>query len=357
MIRDEKILDAQTTPTVPKLFNFASVWSILVSKQSKEFNFAAGIVFTLIIAFGAFLAKLPGFSTIGPMLSALIIAVAYRTYFGYPVALKDGIQFSSRTILRLAIILYGFKLNIDIVLRSGTTLLLEGAVTIIIAIFTTLFLAKFLKADRQLSLLLGIGTGICGAAAIAAVAPILKSNDEDTATAVGIIALIGTIFAISYTLINSYFSIPAVIYGSWSGLTLHEIAHVAAAAAPAGQDALSIGLLSKLSRVFLLIPVSFILSAWMNRKSSGTGGSVAFPWFLLGFIVTSLMGSYLSIPSSVITQVSSIASFLLAAAMVGLGLNVDIKNLKNRALRPLLSMLGASVVISIIAYVSVVFIA
>lgn len=315
-------------------------------------RFILGIAFTMIIAWGGmFLAKLPVFGLVGGMLTALMIAVFYRNVFGYPESLKQGIQLVSYHGLRFAIILYGFKLNIDLVLRDGIPLLLQGALTILIAIVVTIMTSKLLKADPNISLLVGIGTGICGAAAIAAVSPILKSNDEDTAISVGIIALVGTFFAVGYTLINSYFSLTPSIYGPWSGITLHEIAHVAAAAAPAGQEALSLGLLAKLARVSLLIPVSFILSFWMNHKEKGTSGSTRapFPWFLIGFILTSLISSYLPIPTDVLNTISQGASFILAAAMVGLGLNVNLTSLKKRALRPLGAMLMASLVVSAVS--------
>ncbi|MBJ3773795.1 putative sulfate exporter family transporter, partial [Klebsiella pneumoniae] len=81
-----------------------------------------------------------------------------------------------------------------------------------------------------------VGTGICGAAAIAAIAPIVKAKEEDTAIGVGMIALVGTVFAIGYTMLAPVLSLTPVQYGTWSGMSLHELAHVAVAAAPAGNE-------------------------------------------------------------------------------------------------------------------------
>lgn len=130
-----------------------------------------------------------------------------------------------------------------------------------------IWLAKVIKADGTISLLAGVGTGVCGAAAIAAVAPIVKAKDEDTAISIGMIALIGTIFSIIYTMIRPILPYSDLDYGIWSGISLHELAHVALAATPAGQDALAIALLAKLGRVFLLIPLCFILIYFMKRKN------------------------------------------------------------------------------------------
>src|SRR5699024_8269394 len=143
-------------------------------------------------------------------------------------------------------------LNIDVVFQDGLGLLARDALVIIFAIGVTVWLAKILKADKMISLLLGVGTGVCGAAAIAAMAPIVKAKEEDTAIGVGIIALMGTVFAIGYTLLMPILPLTFLDYGIWSGISLHELAHVAIAAEPAGQGALAIALLAKLGRVFLL---------------------------------------------------------------------------------------------------------
>ncbi|MDP4125711.1 MAG: putative sulfate exporter family transporter [Bacillota bacterium] len=330
------------------------IQNVLTTYPPRWNNFALGVLFTMAIAAtGTGLAVLPGINRIGAMLSAILIAVIYRNVLSYPESLREGIQFSARYLLRFAIILYGFKLNIDVVVHKGGMLLVHDAITIVVAIATTMLLAKLLKADMNLSLLLGIGTGVCGAAAIAAVSPILKADDEDTAIGAGIIALIGTVFALAYTFLRPYLPISSIAYAIWGGVSLHEIAHVAAAAAPAGPDALTMGLLAKLGRVFLLIPLSFILSLWMNRKGEGEKSkSAPFPWFLVGFIITSLIGTYLPIPKFVLNDISTTSSFLLAAAMVGLGLNVHLSSLRTRALRPLSAMIVASIVVSSVSYVT-----
>jgi len=319
--------------------------------------FFGGVLFTFFIALlGFLLAYLPIFNQIGQLASAILIAVLYRHFFGYPKKLKSGITFSSKKLLRLAIILYGLKLNISVVLNDGLAILFRDVLVIIFAIFFTIWIAKLLKADKMISLLVGIGTGVCGAAAIAAIAPIVKSKDEDTAISVGIIALMGTIFAISYTILRPLFPLEALDYGLWSGMSLHELAHVAIAAEPAGEDATALALLAKLGRVFLLIPLSFIFILIMNKKQKhNTSTKVELPWFLLGFIILSVLGTYvlgdiIPISESFLNITSNITAWLLTTAMVGLGLNVSLKDLKERALKPLIAMTIASVSLSIFTY-------
>ncbi|WP_233194257.1 YeiH family protein [Sporosarcina sp. P21c] len=328
-------------------------------RPSKWGSWVGGIAFTFFIAFlGYLLAKVPGFDHIGQLACAIIIAVAYRQFFGYPEIIRSGIAFSSKRLLRTAIILYGLKLNIDIVLSDGLGLLARDVGVIIFAIFMTIWLAKVFKADKNISLLLGVGTGVCGAAAIAAVAPIIKAKDEDTAIGVGIIALMGTVFAIGYTILRPILPLDSIEYGMWAGISLHEVAHVALAGAPAGEDGLAIALLAKLGRVFLLVPLCFILIFIMKRKhkdTDETGAKIEFPWFLVGFIVLSILGSYVfghSIPVSdnIMEGVFTLTTWLLTAAMVGLGLNVSLRDLKDRAMRPLAAMTITSILLSVIAY-------
>lgn len=316
-----------------------------------------GIGFTAIIALlGYDLAKIPGVDHVGPLACAIIIAVVYRQIWGYPEQMRSGIQISAKKLLRLAIVLFGLKLNMNVIFHQGLTLLVYDTGTIVFSILMTLLLAKILKADVALSLLLGIGTGVCGAAAIAAVSPILKAKDEDTAMSVGMVALVGTIFAVSYTLLRPLLPLTSIQYGIWSGTSLHEIAHVALAAAPAGQDALAIGLLAKLGRVFLLVPLSLILTYWMNRKGKGQSDTkIEFPWFLVGFLVMSLLGSYvfgtyLFLAPSIVQAIADVTAFILTMAMVGLGLNVNISELRTKALRPLAAMMVTSVLLSVLTF-------
>ncbi len=336
-----------------------------------------GIGFTLVIAMLGFgLAQLPGFNRIGQLGCSILLAVLYRHFVGYPEALRPGIRFASQQLLRLAIVLFGLKLNLDVVLQQGLPLLARDAATIAFSIAATLLIGKWLKADFSLSLLLGIGTGVCGAAAIAAVSPILETKEDDTAIGAGLVAFVGTLFSVGYTLLRPLLPMSELQYGVWSGVSLHEIAHVVLAAEPAGPDALAVALLAKLGRVFLLIPLSFLLMYGMkraNRKRSldptaakpadeyaaKPRAAVPFPWFLLGFISASVIGTYalgtwIPVKDTSLSGISTLTGFLLTMAMVGLGLNVNLRELRSKALRPLLAMLITSVLLSTGTWLSLI---
>jgi uncharacterized integral membrane protein (TIGR00698 family) len=350
------IMLAKTTPSATAAF---SIWPTRIY----------GVLLTLSLALAGWgLSLLPGLDRLGPLACTLLLAAVYRYRFGYPIALNKGIRFSSSTLLRLAIVLFGLKLDIGILLHQGLPLLARSSGTVVFSLVAVVALGHLFRADRKLTILLAIGTAICGAAAIAAVSPMLKSKEEDTAISAGLIALIGTAFAAAYTLIQPWLPMDAATYGIWTGLTLHEIAHVAMAAAPAGPDALADGLLAKLCRVALLVPLCIgIMSVSKVRgrsKTSDEGNSkkntaakFPFPWFLLGFVAMSLFGSYvlpaiLPEPSALIHGLSLVTTLLLGMAMAGLGLNVSLRDFRTRALRPFVAMLIASLLLSALTYIT-----
>lgn len=329
---------------------------------NKNKSLMYGILFTFFIAIiGYILAQLPGFNQIGPLATAIILAILYRQLFSYPKKIDKGIAFSSKYILRLAIILYGLKLNVQVILDDGLGLLVKSIFAIALSIVLMYIFQKWWKMDKSVSFLLGVGTGICGAAAIAAVAPIIKAKSSDTAISIAIIALTGTVFSIVYTLLLPILPIDNMSFGVWSGLSLHELAHVALAAEPAGENALAFALLAKLSRVFLLVPFCFGLIIWLNliNAQKNESSSLPLPYFLLGFVVMSIVGTYIlgsivPFPAVAETITEEITTFLLASAMVGLGLNVNLETIRTKALLPFTAMIIVSIILAISIYFIVV---
>lgn len=341
----EPNLSVQENPKVPNVY------------KEKIYSLLLGIGFTILIAcIGFGLSKIPKLGYIGPFACAILFSVLYRQIFGYPEKIRIGIQFSSKYFLRLAIVLYGLKLNMNVIFHQGLTILIKSILTVLFSFIILMLIAKWLNADMNLSLLLSIGTGICGAAAIAAISPIMKAKEEDTAMGIGIIALVGTIFSIIYTFLFPILHLKPAEYGTWVGLSLHEIANVALAAEPAGENALAFAFLSKLSRVFLLIPVSFLFIIWMNKKGIKKDDSVKlpFPWFLIGFILMSFLGSFFIgefLETKELTHpINFLTSFLLTMAMTGLGLNINAKELRMKAVRPLIAITITSLLLSIFTF-------
>ncbi|MGW7886347.1 YeiH family protein [Staphylococcus xylosus] len=320
--------------------------------NNKPFIF--GILFTFIIAAISLISsKLPLLDKVGALTIAIVIAILFRHFKGYPESYRPGITFASKRLLKFAIILYGLKLNIFDVIGEGSTLLLIDGGVIIVSIGLMLLLNHYIKGDKAITLLLGIGTGVCGAAAIAAVSPILKSREKDTAISIGIVALIGTLFSLAYTVIYTLFTISPEVYGVWSGVSLHEIAHVILAVDFSGETALRIGLLGKLGRVFLLIPLSIVLIFVMNLKSQArnTKQRIEMPYFLIGFVLMAIFHTYVPIPQFIMQIIEPLTTICLLMAMVALGLNVSFKDLQDRAFKPLIGVIIVSMILSTITFI------
>jgi uncharacterized integral membrane protein (TIGR00698 family) len=309
-----------------------------------------GIMFTFTIAIISYiLAKFPILHTIGALAIAIIFAMIYRQVIGYPEHIRPGITFASKRLLKFAIILYGLKLNMGDILGKGWKLLLIDIIVIIFSISLTLILNQIIKGNQDISILLGIGKGVCGAAAIiAATAPILKSKEKHTAISVGIIALIGTIFALIYTAIEAIFNIPTITYGAWTGISLHEIAHVVLAADIGGPEAMTFALLGKLGRVFLLIPLSIVLTLYMRYKShsSQVQQKIDIPYFLIGFIIMACINTFVPIPSLLMNIINVITTVCMLMAMVALGLNIVLKEVISKALKPFIVICVTSICLS-----------
>lgn len=323
-------------------------------KIPKYNNFTLGLSFTFIIALiSLLLSKIPILENIGSLTIAILIAIIYRHFKGYPTRYRNGIEFSSKRLLKFAIILYGLKLNINEIITKGATLLAVDVGVVIFSIIGIYFLNKWIKGDAKLGILLGIGTGVCGAAAIAATSSILNSREKDTAISIGIIALIGTIFSLGYMLVDSLLSLSPQLYGAWAGTSLHEIAHVVLAADFSGNNALSIALLGKLGRVFLLIPVSIILIIIMKytSKRSSEAHKIDIPYFLIGFLIMAIIHTYIDIPGIIMQFLDVLTNLFMMMAMVALGLNVSFKDLKNRAFKPLVAVVIISGCLSVLTFI------
>ncbi len=267
-------------------------------------------------------------------LSSLIIAILLGMLIGNLVNLPDKIQagltFSAKTVLRLAIILLGFKLSLAQVAQVGS----KGLLVVIMVTFATLLFAMLigrkLGLNRNLSVLVGTGTAICGASAIAAVAPIVKADEEDTAFAIALITIFGTISIFLFPLIQQLLSLPDLIYAIWAGSSIHEVAQVVAAGFAVGETTGQFATIVKLSRVVLIIPVVIILGFLevRNGDKKETNLSQIMPWFVLGFLITIIINSLNILPVIMVDYIVTLDGFLLTVAMAGMGLNTNFRNMR-----------------------------
>ncbi len=298
-----------------------------------------GLFLTASIAAASFVLRgMPGLSTFGPMILAIVIGIAFHNLIGTPARAKPGVTFSLRRILRLAIILLGLQLTAAQVIEVGATGIALIALTLISTFLFTTWLGHLLGVDRKLAQLIAAGTSICGASAVIATNTVTRAHDEDVAYAVACVTVFGSIAMFVYPLLPGLLHLSPHAYGLWAGASIHEIAQVVAAAYQDGQQAGDFGTIAKLSRVAMLAPVVIGLGLMATRKDGhGHASSKApMPWFVLGFIALVGLNSVITVPAGAKAMLVLATTFLLAMALAAMGLETDIRKLKAKGLRPLI---------------------
>lgn len=327
----------------------------------KQFSapFAKGLLLTLGIAIIAkYIAILPFFSIMGQLVIAIIIGMVWKATIDVPEAWQTGISFSSKKLLRVGIILLGMRLNLVDIYNAGISVFLIALINLVFALFIVYGLSKVFRVEKKLGILTACGTAICGAAAVIAIAPQVKANEKETAISVAIVALLGTTFTLVYTLLYSVLGLTPTEYGIFAGGTLHEIAHAIAAASAGGDEAVDIAIIVKLTRVALLVPVVILIGIWYRRSEEGQEKEPfslkMIPWFIVGFLAMSAFNSLGIVPSSVAEGIVTIAYILIAMAMAGLGLNVELKTFKKLGGKAFGVGLIGSVCLSVLGYLLIV---
>ena len=311
-------------------------------QQIKTRSFALAFVVTLVCSLaGSLLKTLPGFQLIGALVIALLLGMAAQLIPGLKPTCISGTSFIANKFLRLGIILLGFKLNLIVLASKGPKMLLYAAFVVTVVIIINYLLLKHLfHTSPQLSLLTASGCGICGAAAIMGISPILKAKKDDTVLAVAVICVMGTLFTLlEVQLFNhGWLNLTSEQYGIFAGGSLHEIAHAVAAGNAGGAAAEEVAVLSKLSRVIMLVPVALIFSIFANRNTDeGQAGKhkLPIPWFMLGFLAASACGTYVSVLAPAVPKLVDLAYLILGMAMAALGINMHYGVIKERGGRVL----------------------
>lgn len=319
-------------------------------------GFVQGIGLTLLIAVIAKLAtSLPYISLVGPLIIAILIGIIWNTFFPVKAEWESGIGFSSKILLRAGIILLGMRLNLSDIVAAGWPAFLLAAASVTIGILAVYGAARLIRADKDLGFLIACGTGICGAAAIVAVSTQLKSKAEQTAVSVATIAILGTLFTFSYSILYPFLGLSSEAYGMFAGGTLHEIAHAVAAGDVGGEAALDLALVVKLTRVAMLVFVAGGIGIWMSRKHRVEGErftmkKLPIPWFIFGFLAMSALYSTGIVPESIASALVTLAYVLMAMAMAGLGLNVKFEAFKRAGFKPFIAGLLGSIVLVLADY-------
>ncbi|MDD2949410.1 MAG: YeiH family protein [Sulfuricurvum sp.] len=330
----------------------------------------SGILFVAIFAAAAtMIADIGIIKNLG--ISPLVVGIVLGIFFAntlhnrIPSVWEGGITFSGKKILRFAIVFYGFRITFQQIEQVG----IEGFMVSLIMLSTTFILGtflsqKFFKLDRDTSMLTAAGASVCGAAAVLATEPVLKSEEHKAAIAVSMVVLFGTISMFLYPVLYAAIIAPATgflhmdpsTFGMYVGGTIHEVAQVVAVPASipgADQSMANTAVIVKMTRVILIAPMLIVLGIYLSyaaKKSGTTGGGVklVIPWFAVYFIgmagVNSLILNFTDAHageaiattiSSAIANINMVDTFLLTMAMTALGMGTRFSKFKGLGLAPI----------------------
>ena len=280
-----------------------------------------------------------------PMIIGIILGMLYANSLRnhLPETWVPGIQFCSKKLLRLGIILYGFRLTFMDVVAVGLPGIIIDVVVVTVTIIGGYGLGKALKMDRDIALLTSIGSGICGAAAVLGAESTIQTKPYKTAVAVATVVIFGTISMFLYPIAYraGILNLSPEEMGIYAGATLHEVAHAVGAGNAMGPEISDVAVIVKMIRVMLLVPVLLVLGYWVaisavNQGVTGTAakGKVAVPWFALGFLAVIGFNSFGLLPQSAVDVINYIDTFLLTMAMVALGAETSIDKFKKAGAKP-----------------------
>ena len=303
-------------------------------------SFWLATILTLICSVaGILLAKLPYVNLIGALVLALLLGICMQlTPASLQTEAKGGISFISNKFLRLGIILLGFRLNLEKLAAAGIKTILVAAVAVTGTIVLTYWLSHKFGAEDELAILSACGCGVCGAATVMGVSPQIETNNEERkreneVLAVAVVCVMGTVFTLLEIVLKPILGLTNAQFGIVAGGSLHEIAHAVAAGGAFGEISLDNALIMKLSRVLLLAPVALIVGYWYQHRlveesvidHTNKPKKLPIPWFLGGFILTSILGTFLPLSATFLDALVQAAYVFLGMAMAALGISVNFK--------------------------------
>ena len=325
-------------------------------------NIIPGFVTALLIAaIAKWLESLLPIHLIGASVIALFIGMLINQMKKPGKTLSIGLKFTSKKILKFAIILLGASLSIGTILEVGKMSLTVMIFTLLTCFGGGYFIGKALKLDWKLSNLISAGTGICGGSAIAAIAPVIDADDSDIAYAMSATFLFDMVMILAFPLMGQALGLSDMAYGLWAGTAVNDTSSVVAAGYAYSEAAGDFATMVKLTRTLAIIPTVIIFSlinAHLKAKSQdGNNRSNTpkvkitglLPWFIVAFLIMAVINSIGLIPASVSTTLKGISKFLMVAALAAIGLNTDFREMKKSGLNPMIHGFIISALVVIVA--------
>lgn len=286
-------------------------------------------------------------ATTSSSLSPLVVGVALGALVANVVPLRPsfdvGIRFAASTILRFGVVLLGLRLSLGDLGELGARGLLVVATVVTSTFFGTRWISRRAGLGENFGLLIATGYSICGASAIAAVNGTVQADDDETAYAITLVTLFGSLSIFTLPVLGHLLGFDDATFGTWVGGAVHDVGQVVATATTRSSVAVESATVVKLTRVVLLAPLVAMVAIERRRKDAAAGRTVdrdtkrppLLPWFVIGFLAMIAIRSTGVLGSGVLDVAADAEKILLTIALVGLGLGVRVARMRSLGARPL----------------------
>ena len=317
--------------------------------SEKRSSMLHGVLLITLFSLAAFYIGDMGFVkrlSFSPMIVGIILGMLYANSLrnNLPDTWVPGILFCSKRILRMGIILYGFRLTFQDVTAVGLPAILIDAIIVTVTVCGGVLIGRLLKMDRSIALLTSVGSGICGAAAVLGAESAINTKPYKTAVAVSTVVIFGTLSMFLYPVLyrNGVFDLSPELMGLFTGSTVHEVAHVVGAGNAMGQGVSNTAIIVKMIRVMMLVPALLVISWAVARNltkrdaAEQAKGKITIPWFAILFLVVIGFNSFNLLPVALVEWINQFDTFLLTMAMTALGAETSFDKFKKAGAKPFL---------------------
>ncbi len=316
---------------------------------------APGLGLALVIAVIA--SQLARFApVVGAAVIAIVIGIVFRLAVGLPAPLAPGVRVATKRVLQGSIILLGAGLSLAQVWTTGTTSLAVLLGTLIAGLLVMLTLGRLMGVDRTLTRLVAVGTSICGASAIGAMAPVLEADGAAVAYAISTIFLFNIAAVLIFPPLGHLLGLSQHGFGLWSGTAINDTSSVVAASDVYGTAARTTAVVVKLTRTVMIIPITAIFAFIVARERRSDGAETArrgfgqgFPVFILWFLLASALNTVGLFRPLGAATLPGIGQFLIVVALAGVGLSADLRAMARTGPRPLLLGLAGWITVAVLS--------
>lgn len=337
-------------------------WIERMKKVQKRLKKIPGIGLSAVIALIAIYIEtlLPG-HYIGATVIAMFLGILFRTLYYNEDIFQEGVQYTSKKILKGAIILLGASLNFSIILEVGSQTLIVLMFTLFTAFGGGYVLGKVFKINWKLSNMIAAGTAICGGSAIAAMAPAIEAEDADVSYAISSTFLFDMLMIILYPIIGQLLLLSDTFFGYWAGTSINDTSSVVAASFAFSEAAGEVATMVKLTRTLAIIPTVLIFSAIYYKKKSQqphlrkarVSLSSLIPWFILFFVLMAILNTVGVISPNVAGIMKTVSRFLMVVALAAIGLKTNIAVFVKTGWKPFIHGFILSSLVVVVSYIVV----